>query len=188
MVSEYLDALSAPVANMLGISATELSQTLGLHGVATVFEVPAQFVFPALGQSIAYAATGLGLLIARVTVPALKGGRMGMDALDLSGHFLNRTVTMFLNPATAAAIAGDVANLRNGLTTNNIELIRAALVRNPTEVQAVINQLIAALQQIVALPAGAAGVRVAAPAIGGRAITGVTVAPASGGGMEGVVF
>ncbi len=197
--SEMLDPVSQVIASPLGISASEFSETYGIEGLALLLQVPAGFIFPTLGQTLVYLTASLGLLAAHTMVPSLKGGRSGHDALELSSHFGNTTAAILANPVTAALLAADVANLKAGLAVGgNLDLVRQALIRNPTDIQTLINQLITAYQQIVA-PAGIAGFRGVAPAvvrasvapagsanIGGTNVIGISVPQVAG--PQGAIF
>ena len=190
MVSEALDAISAPFAQFAGVPVQEWSESIGDEFLALGVEVPAQFIFSQLGKALVYLGAGVGLLAARRFIPGMSG-RAGRDALELSGHFLNRTVAIGLDPATAALLRGDVQNLKAGLAVGGTpDQIRAAFIKSQAEITAAWDALMAAWgsffaplgSQAVFRPVGATGF------VGGRPVTGVTVLPSQAGGAEGVIF
>lgn len=190
MVSEALDALSAPIAAVFRAGTQEWSETIGNEMLALGVDVPAGLVFPVAGQAIAYTVGGIGLLAARAMIPALTG-RPGHDALEFAGHFFNRAIALALHPVTAAQFAADMTNLRTGIQTGNADLIRQALVRDLAAVQTAIQTLWTNLLAIIGAPAGGvAAVRIvpSVGAVGGRVITGVTAVPAFAGQAQGVVY
>ncbi|MFA5892323.1 MAG: hypothetical protein WDA27_15465, partial [Actinomycetota bacterium] len=93
-----------------------------------------------------------------------------------SAHFLNRTIAISLSPVAAAALAADLQNVKTGIATNNMDLVRQGLVRTGPEIQALVNSLVAAYQQII----GQAGVARAPVAPAGFRIAPGASAPMTG--------
>lgn len=182
MVSEALDSI---------FKDAELSETMGDHLLALGLEVPAQFIFTNLGKAVTYLVTGLALLGAKYGIHDMSA-RNQHDALEFSGHFLNRAIALGLDPATVAAIATDVGTLKAGNLTG-------AFVRSSADITALVNQLISSYQAIITPGVASAGARSYSPgpavvAAPGAAASGFTVpgyigvAPAMAGGAQGSIF
>ena len=106
------------------------------------------------------------------------------DATELSAHFLNRVVATGLDPVAMAAIAGDVAALKAGN-------YQGAIVKSASDIQNVIQQLIALYTQIVGGTAGVARVAaVQAAPQSGFSVPGFVGSGGSpmGGGAAGSIF
>ena len=184
MASEALAVVTDPVANILHVPAGEFNSAFGNHAIALGLEVPAQFIFTGFGRALAYLVAGLGLLAARAAPGVNLPGRSAQDATELTAHFLNRVVATGLDPVAMAAIAGDVAALKAGN-------YQGAIVKSASDIQNVIQQLIALYTQIVGGTAGVARVAaVQAAPQSGFSVPGFVGSGGSpmGGGAAGSIF
>ena len=142
--SEVIDGLSAPFAHASGIPVEDWTTSIGDEMLALGLEVPAGFIFPTLGRTIVYAIAGFAFLAARAT--AYKSGRPAKDTEEFAGHFFNRSIVLVTDPLTAGDFAAGVAALKTGSTTG--------LIRTPTDIQNLVNQVIGNWQAVIGLAGG----------------------------------
>ena len=134
---EIFRDLDAAIAGPLKQSTSGSSDAVGSEFLATLIEIPADLLLTTLGGTVFWGIAGLAALIYGATVT----GRERLWALELASRWLthahapNPPRPCDASSTMADALAADLANLQNGVATQNMAMVRSAFLFAPEEVE-----------------------------------------------------
>lgn len=121
----FLDNLFAPAEDYTGIAAQDWTAAIGIEFLASLIDIPIDFVTTTLGNKVTKGIICAGSLF--YTLFTGLRGRAALESLEVTGHFLNEV--MDPKPEDIEKLLGDLANFQEGIREKDGDKILKAFIR-----------------------------------------------------------